>query len=112
MERVGSLVALDREICSYHLKNNYSKKDNLYCYEPNRGQIAQFYSSMAEHFYQDHIKSPPTSPRATRPIKISSHTQHAIRDPTLACLPSSIPQDNLIDPGVPKVGMNSVPMFS
>jgi hypothetical protein len=112
MERVGSLIALDREMCNYHLKNNYSKKDNVYCYEPNKGQIAHFYSSMAEHFYQNKIKSPPASPRGARPIKIRSHTQQAIRDPLQACLPPSIAQDNLIDPGVPQVGMNAVPMFS
>ncbi len=67
---------------------------------------------MAEHFYRNHIKSPTSSPRDARSLKTKSHTQQAIRDPTLACLPPSIPQDNLIDPGIPQLGMNTVPMFS
>jgi hypothetical protein len=67
---------------------------------------------MAEHFYQNHLKSPTPSSRGARSLKTTSHTQQAIRDPTLACLPPSIPQHSLIDPGVPQVGMNAVPMFS
>lgn len=56
MEKAVSLVGLDRELCNYHLKNNYSKKDNLYCYQPDRAQIAHFYSSMADHFYHNKLK--------------------------------------------------------
>ncbi len=58
MEKRGSLGLLDKEMCDYYARNNYSKKDEVYCYEPNRKQISEFYSSMAHHFYQAKIKAP------------------------------------------------------
>jgi hypothetical protein len=113
MEKTQSLVFLDREICEYHLKNNYSKKDNLFCYHPNRKQISDFYSSMADHFYQAKIKEPEDSDRRPRTLKIKSQIYQTIKDPLLACLPKSIPQNNIIDAeSAQPTGMSTVPMFS
>ena len=99
-------------MCNYHLRNNYSKKDNLFCYQPDRTQIAHFYSSMAENFYQRNLRSPQISPKRNRRLKIRSQTHQALRDPMIACLPHTIPQDNLIAPGHPAPAINTVPMFS
>lgn len=112
MEKTVSLAALDRDICEYHLKNNYSKKDNIFCYQPSRKQISQFYNSMADHFYQHHIKEPQHNDQRTRPHKVSSHIYQAVTDPLHACLPKKISQKNVIDSDCLATGMSTVPMFS
>jgi len=40
MEKSPSLVLLDREMCNYHLKNNYTRSNNLSCYQTDKKMIA------------------------------------------------------------------------
>lgn len=90
---------LDKELCNYHLRNNYGKKDNLFCYKPSKKQISEFYSSMGDHFYQKNIKNGQDSHRNLRDQKIKSQIEEKIKNPLNSCLPKSIPQNNLIDMG-------------
>lgn len=101
MEKSASLAALDRELCDYHLRNNYSKQDNISCYRPDRAQIRHFYRSMADHLYQHHLNHPQQQDRPrTRPLRAASQAIYStVTDPLRAALPQCIPQRNEIEGG-------------
>lgn len=112
MEKSAALGILDKQMCEYYSRNNYSKKDNVFCYEPNRKRISQFYSSMADHFYHSKIKTPNDSSRR-KPLKINSNKYLNIKDPLRTCLPTAIQQNNAISTkGIKEKGVSAVPMFS
>ena len=113
MEKTASLAALDRGVCEYHLRNNYSKQDNIFCYQPSRKQIAHFYSSMADHFYQHHLDRPQPAPHRARPHRAASQLIYrTLTDPLLAGLPAQIPQRNVLASDCAPTGMSGVPMFA
>jgi hypothetical protein len=73
MEKTPALEFLDREICNYHHKYNYTKKDDLFCYQPDKKQIANFYKSMNDHILQGKLKNTiETKRKNRRNIKVKS----------------------------------------
>lgn len=88
MERTAALSLFDSSFCSYVRKYDQSKQDEVDCYRPDKKQIGEFYTSMADQFYQHRIKAQEETRRPNRDHKIKEKIAHQINNPISSALPN------------------------